>query len=115
MKRIPITENNSQFCITFRKMESLDHKNVVIGKIIKGNDNLFKIENYARKIGKPYAEIIISDCGEVSKERFEILKYDELGKCSEAGEVGATDLTGKKTQDKVGIPRVKNCKCHPIC
>lgn len=65
MKRIGMSENNSQFCITFTKMEQLDHKNVVFGKVIKGNDTLFKIENYGRKIGKPYAEIIISKCGQL--------------------------------------------------
>lgn len=44
-------------------MEELDHKNVVFGKVVKGNDVLFKIQDYGRKIGKPYATIIISDCG----------------------------------------------------
>ncbi|XP_023012824.1 peptidyl-prolyl cis-trans isomerase F, mitochondrial isoform X2 [Leptinotarsa decemlineata] len=63
MKRLPPTDNNSQFCITFTKMEQLDHKNVVFGKVIQGNATLFKIQDYGRKIGKPYAEIYISNCG----------------------------------------------------
>lgn len=68
MKRLSPTDNSSQFCITFKRMESLDHKNVVFGKIIKGNDNLFKIQDYGRRIGKPYADIIIYKCGEIRSE-----------------------------------------------
>ncbi|ENN78608.1 hypothetical protein YQE_04912, partial [Dendroctonus ponderosae] len=64
MKRVGWAENNSQFCITFKKMERLDHKNVVFGNVIKGNDVLMNIQYYGRKIGKPLEAIIISDCGE---------------------------------------------------
>ncbi|KAG5891474.1 hypothetical protein JTB14_004417 [Gonioctena quinquepunctata] len=67
MKRLPPTENNSQFCITFQRMEQLDHKNVVFGKVIQGNATLFKIQDYGRNIGKPYAEIYISNCGVIDK------------------------------------------------
>ncbi|CAG9824104.1 unnamed protein product [Phaedon cochleariae] len=65
MKRLPPTVNNSQFCITFTRIEQLDHKNVVFGKVVKGNATLFKIQNYGRAIGRPYVDIIISDCGEI--------------------------------------------------
>ncbi|KAJ8935885.1 hypothetical protein NQ314_012601 [Rhamnusium bicolor] len=65
MKRVGSTENNSQFCITFSRMDQLDHKNVVFGKVIKGNEILFVIQDFGRKIGKPYADIIISNCGEI--------------------------------------------------
>lgn len=110
MKRIPPTENNSQFCITFRKMDGWDHKNVVFGKVIKGNDNLFKIHDYARKVGKPYAEVIISDCGETRKGRFE--NYFKSDMEESHIDVDATDI---KTKPKVGTLAVKNCKCLPIC
>ncbi|CAG9829851.1 unnamed protein product [Diabrotica balteata] len=66
MKRLPPTDNNSQFIITFAKMEQMDHKNVVFGKIIKGYANLLKVQDYGRKIGKPYVDIIISNCGLVN-------------------------------------------------
>ncbi|KAL1500893.1 hypothetical protein ABEB36_006313 [Hypothenemus hampei] len=64
MKRIGWAENNSQFCITFKRMEQLDHKNVVFGNVIQGNDFLINLQYYGRKIGKPLEKIIISDCGE---------------------------------------------------
>ncbi|XP_057664053.1 peptidyl-prolyl cis-trans isomerase F, mitochondrial-like [Diorhabda carinulata] len=63
MKRLPPNENNSQFVITLTKMEQLDHKNVVFGNVVKGFGNLLKIQNYGRKIGKPYVDIIICNCG----------------------------------------------------
>lgn len=110
MKRIPFTENNSQFCITLRKMESLDHKNVVFGKIIKGNDNLFRIQDYARKVGKPYAEIIISDCGEIRMGTFENPFNNDLGKSE-----NSTGTTETVTKAKVGTRSVKKCKCLPNC
>ncbi|XP_050498777.1 uncharacterized protein LOC126879634 isoform X2 [Diabrotica virgifera virgifera] len=66
MKRLPPTDNNSQFIITFAKMEQMDHKNVVFGKIIKGYANLLKVQDYGRKIGKPYVDIIICNCGLVN-------------------------------------------------
>lgn len=94
MKRIPPTDNNSQFIITFRAMEGLDHKNVVFGKVINGNENLVKIQNYARHIGKPYADIIISNCGEIRNEKIE--------------NVGTSALNVGNTRT-----RVKNCKCLP--
>lgn len=110
MKRIPHAENNSQFCITLRKMEGWDHKNVVFGKVIKGNDNLFKIQDYARNVGKPYAEIIISDCGEVRKAKFNYQFKSDLEESTV--DVDATEIV---TKPKVGTPTIKNCKCLPIC
>lgn len=96
MKRIPPTENHSQFIITFRPLEGLDHKNVVFGKVIKGNKNLFKIQEYARHIGKPYADLIISNCGEIRK-----------GICENVG-TPASNVGSAEN-------RVKNCKCLPRC
>lgn len=56
--------NNSQFSITFCRMTSLDSLNVVFGCITKGVKTLNALSNYGRKIGKPEAELIISNCGE---------------------------------------------------
>lgn len=55
--------NNSQFSITFSKMQSLDGVRVVFGKIVKGNATLFKINDLGRKFGRPVAPVIICDCG----------------------------------------------------
>lgn len=68
MKRVGWAENNSQFCITFKKMEQWDRKNVVFGNVIKGNDVLMDIQFYGRKIGKPLENIVISDCGECKND-----------------------------------------------
>lgn len=112
MKRIPPTDNNSQFCITFKRMEGLDHKNVVFGKIIKGNDNLFKIQDYARNIGKPYADIIISNCGEISPGNFNV-----LAQSATLGEPKSSVGTDVSASKEVGnTPTViENCKCLPVC
>lgn len=112
MKRIPHTNNNSQFCITFRRMEGIDFKNVVFGKIIKGNDNLFKIEDYGRRIGKPHAEIIISNCGEI--------KIDAVEFCNNNEGIGnLTNFVGTSSSKVSGVGsagvEVKKCKCQPSC
>lgn len=56
-------ENNSQFSISFCQLQELDKRNVVFGKIIRGIHVIYKIEGFGRKIGKPLAEIKISNCG----------------------------------------------------
>lgn len=112
MKRIPPTDNNSQFCITFQGMESLDHKNVVFGKVIKGNDNLFKINGYARRIGKPYAEIIIADCGEMGEiQRNGTQKYVQK---VEKNNVGTSNIFSNEVGN-TNVKSVKECKCLPVC
>lgn len=104
MVRIPPEENNSQFCITFTNMEQLDYKNVVFGKIIKGNKILNKIEGYARKIGKPYADIIISNCGEID------LATSCLGKFRlNTTMVGSNDRSGAS-----GCRCLRICQCHQL-
>lgn len=57
-------QNSSLFSITLSKMEKLDGKRVVFGKVIKGNSTLLGIESLGRKVGKPPMSIIISKCGE---------------------------------------------------
>lgn len=66
MIRIGKHDNNSRFCITFGNMEALDKQNVVFGRIIKGVNNLYKIEGYGRRVGKPLLPVIISDCGNLN-------------------------------------------------
>ncbi|KAK6620664.1 hypothetical protein RUM43_010959 [Polyplax serrata] len=64
-QKIP-NRNESQFLITFRKLESLDGENVAFGKIIKGFHVLDTIESVgSKKTGRPKVEIYISDCDEI--------------------------------------------------
>lgn len=60
----PGFQNDSKFSITLAKMQKLDEKRVVFGKVVKGNSTLVAIESLGRKVGKPPMAIIISKCGE---------------------------------------------------
>lgn len=84
MKRIIYTENNSQFIITLTEMEKWDRMHVVFGKVVKGNNVLFRIEDYGRKIGKPYADVIICNCGVREIEGTEGTEGTEVGEEEEA-------------------------------
>ncbi len=57
--------NNSQFFITTVTLEQLDGKHVVFGEVIENYDLVKTIESYGSKKGKPKAEIIIKDCGQI--------------------------------------------------
>lgn len=56
-------EINSQFCITFDEMPWLDEKYTVIGKVVRGAKNLFKINDCGKRFGKPSLKLIVSKCG----------------------------------------------------
>ena len=56
--------NGSQFFITLDSLPSLNNKYTVIGEVIRGFDNLYKISGYiGNKDGKPDQDIIIKNCG----------------------------------------------------
>ncbi|XP_017762472.1 PREDICTED: peptidyl-prolyl cis-trans isomerase cyp6-like [Eufriesea mexicana] len=59
--------SNSKFNLTFRRLETVDKKNVVFGKVISGLSNIYKIEEFGTKTGKPFKTIIISNCGIISR------------------------------------------------
>ncbi|CAG9853801.1 unnamed protein product [Phyllotreta striolata] len=77
MKRILYSENNSQFIITLTEMQQWDKMHVVFGKVVKGNSVLFLLEDYGRRIGKPYTDVIISNCGVIEAEGEEREKKEE--------------------------------------
>lgn len=81
LSTIPVGKgsNNSQFSITFCRMEAFNEVRVVFGKVVRGNATLLQINDMARKFGRPVAPVIICDCGEFIKGRtpakLQIFKY----------------------------------------
>ncbi|CAI4222025.1 unnamed protein product [Auanema sp. JU1783] len=57
--------NGSQFFLCTVKTAWLDGKHVVFGKVIKGLDIVTKIESFGTDSGKPTAECMIADCGQL--------------------------------------------------
>ncbi|XP_039001723.1 peptidyl-prolyl cis-trans isomerase CYP21-1-like [Hibiscus syriacus] len=64
--------NGSQFFITTVKASWLDGEHVVFGKVIQGMDIVFMIEGGAGTYsGKPRKKVIITDSGEIPKNRWD--------------------------------------------
>ncbi|XP_015112736.1 peptidyl-prolyl cis-trans isomerase E-like [Diachasma alloeum] len=55
--------NDSKFNLSFRTLRTLDGKNVVFGRVVRGVANIYKIEALGTKTGKPRKTVIISNCG----------------------------------------------------
>ncbi|XP_076291288.1 uncharacterized protein LOC143214304 [Lasioglossum baleicum] len=61
-------KNDSKFNLTFRRLETMNGKHVVFGKVISGLSNIYKIEEFGTKTGKPIKAIVISNCGIISRK-----------------------------------------------
>lgn len=53
----------TEFSVTLDQMPTLDGKNIVFGKVIKGVEKLIQINDLGKKFGKPMLKIVISKCG----------------------------------------------------
>ncbi|XP_010941301.1 peptidyl-prolyl cis-trans isomerase CYP21-1 isoform X1 [Elaeis guineensis] len=64
--------NGSQFFITTIKASWLDGEHVAFGKVIQGMDTVYAIEGGAGTYsGKPRKKVIIVDCGEIPRSKWD--------------------------------------------
>jgi len=61
--------NGSQFFITNAKMHHLDEKHVVFGQVVKGEEVISHLHRFGHPDGSTIATILITNCGEMSKEK----------------------------------------------
>jgi cyclophilin family peptidyl-prolyl cis-trans isomerase len=59
--------NKSQFFITLKKQPTLDGKHVVFGRVVEGMEVVRKVEAVGCKEGTTSAEVLITDCGELTE------------------------------------------------
>lgn len=59
--------NKSQFFITLKKQPTLDGKHVVFGRVVEGMEVVRKVEAVGCKEGATSAEVVITDCGELTE------------------------------------------------
>lgn len=104
--------NNSQWFIstTKEKLNYLQQRYVIFGRVVQGFDVLRKIEQYGSENGVPKRMIRIVRCGRVKKEMQKKIKMEQeqrKGRSSQEGQstevlTPRTNLIGKVTCDKCG-------------
>lgn len=58
--------NDSKFNLTFKRLKTVDRDTVVFGRVIGGMRNIYKIEEFGTKTGKPIKSVIVLNCGVLS-------------------------------------------------
>ncbi|CAL1676347.1 unnamed protein product [Lasius platythorax] len=61
--------NDSKFNLTFKRLKTVDRDRVVFGRVIGGMRNIYKIEKFGTKTGKPIKSVIVLNCGVLSTKR----------------------------------------------
>lgn len=56
---------SSKFCITLKNVRSLDGKQIVIGRVVKGLDVLLAVDGFGTCFGKPRKAIFIKNSGTI--------------------------------------------------
>ncbi|KAG5313030.1 PPIA isomerase, partial [Pseudoatta argentina] len=60
---------DSKFNITFKCLRTLNGNKTVFGRVIDGMNNIYKIEGFGTKTGKPMKSVIVLNCGILSTKR----------------------------------------------
>lgn len=68
--------NGSQFCITTVPCPHLNGTNVVFGQVVAGLGVIEEIQMYADSDGRLRVECVISDCGEIKEETWDVTCRD---------------------------------------
>ncbi|XP_070156396.1 peptidyl-prolyl cis-trans isomerase [Polyergus mexicanus] len=61
--------NDSKFNLTFKCLKTMDGDRAVFGRVISGLRNIYKIEEFGTKTGKPIKSVIVLNCGVLSTKR----------------------------------------------
>ncbi|TGZ53032.1 peptidyl-prolyl cis-trans isomerase 3 [Temnothorax longispinosus] len=69
-------KNDSKFNLTFKCLKTVDPHKTVFGRVIDGMINIYKIEGFGTKTGKPIKSVIVLNCGVLSAKR----TYERLSK-----------------------------------
>ncbi|XP_025266008.1 peptidyl-prolyl cis-trans isomerase [Camponotus floridanus] len=61
--------NDSKFNLTFKCLKTVNEDRAVFGRVIGGMRNIYKIEEFGTKTGKPIKSVIVLNCGVLSTKR----------------------------------------------
>ncbi|XP_036140808.1 peptidyl-prolyl cis-trans isomerase [Monomorium pharaonis] len=61
-------KNDSKFNLTFKCLRTIDGDKTVFGRVTSGMNNIYKIEEFGTKTGKPIKSVIVLNCGVLSSK-----------------------------------------------